>query len=200
LEDKGLEIVNAYGKTRTEEFIAMNPCHCCPTLEFGGDKGVMWESCACMRTMCQLFEGGEKYYPKDPILRGKIDLVCDWKNTVFYPCFPSLGYVIFGYPNDTAKAKEDFKKLCDEHFVTLTDTFLKGKKFCYSDTPTIADLGVAPLLTLIKGRPKFWAKVPDAVKDYHTRVLEAFPEADEYFKMLEGMVTGYTGDGRDAEP
>lgn len=60
----------------------MNPCHCCPTLEFGGDKGAIWESCACMRTMCQLFEGGEKYYPKDPIARGKIDLVCDWKNTV----------------------------------------------------------------------------------------------------------------------
>mmetsp|Transcript_28149 Transcript_28149/g.36313 ORF Transcript_28149/g.36313 Transcript_28149/m.36313 type:complete len:149 (-) Transcript_28149:13-459(-) len=82
LEDKGLEIVDAMGKTRTEEFIAMNPCHCCPTLEFGGDKGAIWESCACMRTLCQLFEGGEKYYPKDPIMRGKIDLVCDWKNTV----------------------------------------------------------------------------------------------------------------------
>ena len=82
LESKGLEIVDAMGKTRTEEFIAMNPCHCCPTLEFGGEKGAIWESCACMRTMCQIFEGGEKYYPIDPILRGKIDLVCDWKNTV----------------------------------------------------------------------------------------------------------------------
>lgn len=82
LEDKGLEIVDAMGKTRSEEFIAMNPCHCCPTLEYGGGKGAIWESCACMRTICQLFEGGEKYYPKDPIMRGKIDLVCDWKNTV----------------------------------------------------------------------------------------------------------------------
>lgn len=82
LEDKGLEIVDAYGKTRSDEFIAMNPCHCCPTLEFGGDKGAIWESCACMRTLCQLFEGGEKFYPNDPVLRGKIDLVCDWKNTV----------------------------------------------------------------------------------------------------------------------
>ena len=200
LEDKGLEIVNAYGKTRSEEFIAMNPCHCCPTLEFGGDKGAIWESCACMRTLCQLFEGGEKYYPKDPIIRGKIDMVCDWKNTAFYPPFYHIAYILFGVPVDEAKAKEDFKKICDECFPILLDTFLKDTKFCYSDTPTIADLGVAPLLTLIKGRPKFWAKVPEGVKEYHTRVLDAFPEANEYFKMLDDMAIGYKGDGADAEP
>jgi hypothetical protein len=61
-------------------------------------------------------------------------------------------------------------------------------------------LGVAPLLTLIKGRPKFWEKVPEGVKEYHTRVLEAFPEANEYFKMLDDMAIGYKGDGADAEP
>ena len=42
------EIVNAYGKTRTPEFIAMNPCHCCPALEFE-DGTSMWESCAVLR-------------------------------------------------------------------------------------------------------------------------------------------------------
>jgi glutathione S-transferase len=107
---------------------------------------------------------------------------------------------MFGVPVDEAKAKEDFKKLCDEHFPILLDTFLKDNKFCYSDTPTIADLGVAPLLTLIKGRPKFWAKVPEGVKEYHERVLQAFPEADEYFKMLDSMATAYKGEGADAEP
>ena len=107
---------------------------------------------------------------------------------------------MFGVTVDEAKAKEDFKKICDEHFPILLDTFLKDTKFCYSDTPTIADLGIAPLLTLIKGRPKFWAAVPEGVKEYHARVLEAFPGADEYFKMLDGMATSYDGAGHDAEP
>ena len=26
---KDIEIINAYGKTRTEEFLAINPCHTC---------------------------------------------------------------------------------------------------------------------------------------------------------------------------
>lgn len=117
-----------------------------------------------------------------------------------YPTFFHIAYMMFGVPVDEAKAKEDFKKICDEHFPVLLDTFLKDTKFCYSDTPTIADLGVAPLLTLMKGRPKFWAAVPEGVKEYHARVLEAFPGADEYFKMLDGMATSYEGAGADAEP
>jgi len=82
---------------------------------------------------------------------------------------------MFGVPVDEAKAKEDFKKLCDEQ-------------------------GVAPLLTLIKGRPKYWAAVPEGVKEYHARVLEAFPEADEYFKMLDEFAAAFKGDAADAEP
>ena len=110
---------------------------------------------------------------------------------------------MFGVKVDDAKAKEDFKKLCDEHFPILLDAFLKNTKFCYSDTPTIADLGVAPLLTLIKGRPKFWEAVPEGVKEYHARVLEAFPEADEYFTMLDGFATAFAEkkeNGADAAP
>ena len=117
-----------------------------------------------------------------------------------YPSFYHIAYCLFGAAVDEDKAKEDFKKICDEHFPVLLDTFLKDTKFCYSDTPTIADLGVAPLLTLIKGRPKFWAKVPEGIKEYHASVLEAHPGADEYFKMLDGLATSYDGPGADAEP
>ena len=108
--------------------------------------------------------------------------------------------VVFGMPQEDSEAKKSFAKLMDEHFPILMNEYLKDTQFCYSDKVTIADLSIAPVLTFLKCRPKFWAKVPEEVKDYYTRVLEAFPDTKENFDMLDGMCTGYTGEGADCEP
>mmetsp|Transcript_29283 Transcript_29283/g.58673 ORF Transcript_29283/g.58673 Transcript_29283/m.58673 type:complete len:223 (+) Transcript_29283:131-799(+) len=199
LEDK-IEIVNAYGKTRTDEFLAINPCHCCPTLEMDGDDGAIWESNAVMHFLCKKFDTEGELYPTDIVKAGRVDMALDWRQTAFYPCIPNIGYVVFGMPCDETKAKEDFKKLIDVHFKTLLDVFLKDTPYCFSEKPTIADLAIAPVITFIKARAKFWDAVPDAIKEYHSRVLEAFPGVEENFKMLDGMTTSYSGDGADAEP
>mmetsp|Transcript_5888 Transcript_5888/g.12807 ORF Transcript_5888/g.12807 Transcript_5888/m.12807 type:complete len:199 (-) Transcript_5888:335-931(-) len=196
-----IEIVNAYGKTRTDEFLKMNPCHICPTLEIDSNTAI-WESGAIMRYLCNIAPNGagDKLYPNDPLKRARVDLVLDWRQTSLYPCFPAIGYGIFGVPVNTDEAKEKFNALQDEHFNTLMDVFLKDTKFVYSDTPTIADLAVAPCLTFIKARRKFWDAVPDKVKEYHKNVLEAFPATKENFNALDGMCTGWDGEGCDAEP
>lgn len=193
------QIENAYGKTRTEEFIKMNPCHVCPTLQID-ESTAIWESGAIMRYLCNVAPNGDKLYPRDPLKRARVDMVLDWRQTALYPCLPSIGYGIFGVPVDTDEAKEKFKALQEEHFKILTDVYLKDTKFCYSDTPTIADLSIAPALNFIKARKKFWEAVPQAVKDYQARVLEAFPGTKENFDALEGMATGWDGEGNDAEP
>jgi glutathione S-transferase len=97
-------------------------------------------------------------------------------------------------------AIKSFNKLMNEHFKTLVDVFLKDHDFCYSNTPTIADLSIAPCLTFIKARSKFWESVPGKVKEYYERVLKAFPETKENFDMLDGMASGYDGKGKDLEP
>lgn len=196
-----VEIVNAYGKTRTEEFLKMNPCHCAPTLELD-DGTAIWESNAVMRFMCvNAGEKGEALYPKDPVLRAKIDMAMDWRQSSYYPCLPSIGYIIFGMTmGDDEKVRADFKKLLEEVFPILMGTFLKDTKFIYSDTPTIADLSIAPTLTFLKGRSKFWAKVPEDVKEYYVRVLESFPAAKENFDMLDGMATACEGEAADLSP
>lgn len=199
LEDK-IEIVNAYGKTRTPEFLEINPCHTCPTLELDGDDGAIWESCAILRFLCVNNDGGEELYPNDPVKRAKIDMVMDWRQTCFYPCIPDIAYLVFGMEKEDEDAKKCFKSLLDDHFKVLVDIYLKDTKFCYSDTPTIADLSLAPVLTFLKVRAKFWEKVPEAVKEYHARVLEAFPHTEENFKMLDDMCVGYSGAGADLEP
>eukprot|EP00804_Cyclotella_cryptica_P000320 CCRYP_010235-RB/>CCRYP_010235-RB protein AED:0.38 eAED:0.38 QI:209/1/1/1/1/1/2/1463/224 len=194
-----IAIENAYGKTRTPEFLAMNPCHCCPCLELD-DGDAIWESCAIMRYLVANYDTENSLYPNDAKMRGRIDMIMDWRQTTLYPCLPDIAYVVFGMPCSDAGAQKSFAKLMDEHFKTLTDVFLKDTPFCYSDKPTIADLAVAPCLTFIKARSKFWEVVPDKVKQYHARVLEAFPETKENFDMLDAMCTGYDGKGKDLEP
>ena len=185
-----VEIVNAYGNTRSEEYIKMNPCHCAPMIELE-DGVAIWESNAVMRHLCESAgEKGEKLYPKDLVTKARINMALDWRQTSLYKCLPSIGYIAFGMPSDDDKAKADFKTLMDEVFPVLTGTFLAGKKFIYSDTITIADLAVAPALTFIRARKNFWAKVPDDVKEYYERVLAAVPDNKENFDALIGMCEG----------
>ena len=115
----------------------------------------------------------KELYPVDPVLRAKIDMVMDWRQTGMAPYFVAIGYIIFGIPQKDEEAKKSFAKLMDEYFPILMDEYLKDTQFCYSDKVTIADLSIAPILTLLKCRPKFWEKVPEKVKDYYTRVLES---------------------------
>ena len=194
-----IELVDAYGKTREPEYIAKNPCHTAPMLEFS-DGTCVWESNAIMRWICNSSHNGNTLYPIDLKKRAQIDLALDWRQTNLYPCFPAIGYIVFGVPMPDEEAKAKFKELMEVHFKVLTDTFLKDTKFIYSDTPTIADLAVAPPLTFIKARSKFWDAVPEKVKEYHKAVLEAFPDTADAFAMLDGMATGFTGEGADLDP
>lgn len=125
----------------------------------------------------------------------------DWRQTSMYPCLPAIGYVLFGLrENDDEEARKQLKALKDEHFEILLNVFLKDHKFIYSDTPTIADLSVAPALTMIKVRGKFWEALPQEVKDYYARVLDEFPDAKESFDILGNMCSEYSGDGANTGP
>jgi glutathione S-transferase len=170
----------------------MNPCHCAPMIELDDGKAI-WESCAVMRYFCNIAgEKSESLYPSDPFKRAQIDLALDWRQTSYYPCLPAIGYIVFGMGGDltsSENAKAKFEELQEKHFKVLMDTFLKDTKFIYSDTPTIADLAVAPTLTFIMARPKYWEAVPQKIKDYRLAVLEHFSHTKEEFDMLEHMAT-----------
>jgi len=191
VKDLGLstEVVNAFGKTRTDEFLAMNPCHCCPTVELD-DGTAIWESNTVLRTLCDGAENGDKLYPKDLKKRARINMALDWRQCNLYPCFVPIGYIAFGFEQDTEVAKQKFKALIEEHFPILMDIYLKDTPFIFSETPTIADLSVAIPLVLLKARPKFWEATPEKVKDYHKRVVDAFPGIAENYGMIEGMCLG----------
>jgi glutathione S-transferase len=195
-----IETVNAYGKTRSDEFLKMNPCHVCPTLELD-DGTALWESCAVLRYFATTSgESGEAFYPKDPILRAKIDMAMDWRQTEWYKLIPSIGYIAFGMAQPVEKAQADFKTMKEELFPVVTGTFLNGTKFIFSDTPTIADLCLAPTIRFLSIRPKFWEQVPQEIKDYEKRFHDFFSENKENWEMFAGMCAGCEAEGVDAEP
>ena len=196
-----IEMVNAYGKTREAEFLKMNPCHVCPTLEID-DNNAIWESSTILRYIATTSgEAGLKYYPEDPVLRAKIDMAMDWRQTTWYTLLPPIGYIVFGYNmGEDDKAKANFKLMEEEVFPVFKDCFLKETKFIFSDTPTIADLSIGATIRFLAVRPKFWAKVPQEIKDYEQRVKEHFSENKDQFAIFEGMVADFKGEGSETEP
>lgn len=201
VRDLGLdiELVNAHGKTRTPEYMAFNPCHCCPCIELEDGNDAIWESNTVMRYLCDIAPNGDKLYPKDPLKRAKVNMALDWRQCNMYPCFLPIGYIAFGMPQDTEEAKKSFAKLLD-HLKTLTTVFLNDTPFIFSETPTIADLAVALPLVFIMARSKFWDAVPQEVKDYRKRVMDAFPATSEEFQMIEKMCVECKAEGHDAAP
>ena len=154
-----------------------------------------------MRYLCVTQDGGETLYPPDPRMRAKIDMIMDWRQTELYTKIAPIGYLVWGINMGDDVTKKAFQELMDVHFITLMEVYLKDTPFCLSDKPTIADLSIAPALTFLKVRKHMWAKVPEKVKEYRKRVLASFPDTKvNNFDMLDGMCTGYTGDGADLEP
>lgn len=188
-----IEIVNAFGHTRTEEYGKLNPNHQAPTLELDDEnKTTLWESNAVMKYLCAT-AGGTKadgLYPgkDDPLLRAKIDMALDWRQCQYAPSVLALGYIAFGVPIEEGKLKESANKLINEALPVLDGTFLKDTKFVYSDTPTIADLAIGLPIIYLKARKKVWDKVSQKIKDYYVRVTESFPECKQYFDMPVGMI------------
>ena len=63
------EEVDAYGQTRTDEFLAKCPAHLTPMVEAEDlPKGALWASCAIMQYLCNK-HGLTQFYPDDPASR-----------------------------------------------------------------------------------------------------------------------------------
>ena len=81
---------DVYGKTRSKEFMAMNPAHLTPMMEAKGlPKGVLWESCAIMQYLCNKHEL-TKFYPKVPAKRAPWSTApCSTSSARFIPMWPA---------------------------------------------------------------------------------------------------------------
>ncbi|TIT50528.1 MAG: glutathione S-transferase family protein, partial [Mesorhizobium sp.] len=76
---------DAWGLTRSPEYMARNPAHLTPMIEDKGlPRGVLWESCAIMQYLSNK-HGLEKFYPKAPAKRAMIDSAMFYLIGTLYP-------------------------------------------------------------------------------------------------------------------
>jgi len=103
------EEANAWGKTRSAEFMAKIPSHLTPAIETADHpRGAMWESCAIMMYLANK-HGLDRLYPTDPGRRALVDAANFYLTGTLYPLvarstYPRLGFPC--YPGEVASAED----------------------------------------------------------------------------------------------
>lgn len=89
---------NAWGKTRTPEFMAKIPAHLTPAIEHADHpRGAMWESCAIMMYLANQHDL-DALYPKDAGKRALVDSANFYLTGTLYPLVSRSTYPRLGFP------------------------------------------------------------------------------------------------------
>lgn len=165
---------DAWGHTRSPEYMARNPAHLTPMIEDKGlPRGVLWESCAIMQYLSNK-HGLEKFYPKAPAKRAMIDSAMFYLIGTLYPyvaraTYPALGFPQYAgevghsdaHPDRKSEAQKAAVAAIAEPLEVFHSFFRDGKPFIGGKNPSIADIRLAATLEFLAvidyALPK-WAK------------------------------------------
>ncbi|TPK95141.1 MULTISPECIES: glutathione S-transferase family protein [unclassified Mesorhizobium] len=165
---------DAWGHTRSPEFLARNPAHLTPMIEDKGlPRGVLWESCAIMQYLANK-HGLDKFYPKAPAKRAMIDSAMFYLVGTLYPyvaraTYPALSFPQYAgevghsdaHPDKKSEAQKAAMAAIAEPLEVFHSFFRDGKPFIGGNHPSIADIRLAATLEFLAvidyALPK-WAK------------------------------------------
>jgi glutathione S-transferase len=165
---------DAWGHTRSPEYMARNPAHLTPMIEDKGlPRGVLWESCAIMQYLANK-HGLEKFYPKAPAKRAMVDSAMFYLISTLYPyvaraTYPALGFPQYAgevghsdaHPDRKSEAQKAAMAAIAEPLEVFHSFFRDGKPFIGGKNPSIADIRLAATLEFLAvvdyALPK-WAK------------------------------------------
>lgn len=89
---------DAWGHTRSPEFLAKCPAHMTPMLEAEGlPRGAPWESCAIMQYLSNRHTL-TAFYPTDPARRAMVDSAMFYATGRLYPLVARATYPALGFP------------------------------------------------------------------------------------------------------
>lgn len=165
---------DAWGHTRSPEYMARNPAHLTPMIEDKGlPRGVLWESCAIMQYLANK-HGLEKFYPKAPAKRAMVDSAMFYLIGTLYPyvaraTYPALNFPQYAgevghsdaHPDKKSEAQKAAMAAIAEPLEVFHSFFRDGKPFIGGKHPSIADIRLASTLEFLAvidyALPK-WAK------------------------------------------
>ncbi|CDX34732.1 Glutathione S-transferase domain [Mesorhizobium sp. SOD10] len=153
---------DAWGHTRSPEFLARNPAHLTPMIEDKGlPRGVLWESCAIMQYLANK-HGLDKFYPKAPAKRAMIDSAMFYLVGTLYPyvaraTYPALGFPQYAgevghsdaHPDKKSEAQKAAMAAIAEPLEVFHSFFRNGKPFIGGNNPSIADIRLAATLEFL---------------------------------------------------
>ena len=178
---------DVYGKTRTKEFLAMNPAHLTPMIEMKGlPKGVIWESCAIMQYLCNKLELN-KFYPKAAAKRAMIDSAMFYLIGTLYPYVARATYPALSFPQyagevgasdledaHKAEAQKSAVAAIAEPLEVFHNFYMDGKPFIGGARPSIADIRLAATLEFLAAIDY---KLPGWAKTYMTAMEKTLGKA-----------------------
>jgi glutathione S-transferase len=179
---------NAWGKTRTPEFMKKIPAHLTPAIETPEHpRGAMWESCAIMMYLANKHRL-EVLYPSDPGRRALVDSANMYLTGTFYPLvsratYPRLGFPC--YPGEVAatdgapdQLKDVARKASEEALAEPLEVFhsyfVRDGFIGDGEGPSIADIRLACSLEFLATND---TPLPRWAQDYLGRVEKALGAA-----------------------
>jgi glutathione S-transferase len=195
-----IEEVDAYGQTRSEDFLRMCPAHLTPMLEADDlPNGAIWESCAIMQYLCNA-HGLTQFYPDEPALRAMNDSAMLYLVGTFYPLLARATYPALGFPlypgevgasgagdEDKEAARQAAEDALAEPLSVFKSFFIADRDFIGGSSPSIADMRLASSLEFLAAidydLPE-WARAHRAAMESALGAAYAEPAAD---------VRGYIG-------
>lgn len=179
---------NAWGKTRTPEFMKKVPSHLTPAIEVADHpRGAMWESCAIMMYLANKHRL-EVLYPSDPARRALVDSANFYLTSTFYPLvaratYPRLGFPC--YPGEVAAADgatDDMKTVARkaseealaEPLEVFRTYFVRDGFIGDGEGPSIADIRLVSSLEFLAMND---TPLPRWAQDYMARVEKALGTA-----------------------
>ncbi|KAK3924911.1 Glutathione S-transferase 1, isoform D [Frankliniella fusca] len=162
-----LNVLNVLKKENLQpEYLKLNPIASIPTLV--DDDYVLFDSHAMSAYLCNAYAKDDKWYPKEPRLRGTVDQRLYFHNSVIGPAFKNVGKpLLFGQVPDPSLLNELKNALLD------LDKLLGDKQFIALDWPTIADCHCSiPAMSAELVLPEF---IPPRVSAWLRRCEKALP-------------------------
>ena len=189
---------DAWGHTRSPEYMARNPAHLTPMIEDKGlPRGVLWESCAIMQYLANK-HGLEKFYPKAPAKRAMVDSAMFYLIGTLYPyvaraTYPALNFPQYAgevghsdaHPDKKSEAQKAAMAAIAEPLEVFHSFFRDGKPFIGGKSPSIADIRLAATLEFLA---VIDYPLPKWAKEYMAAIEKALGNA---YSEPAGDVRGY---------
>jgi glutathione S-transferase len=154
---------NAWGKTRSPEFMAKIPAHLTPAIENADHpRGAMWESCAIMMYLANKHHL-DTLYPTDPGRRALVDSANFYLTGTLYPLvarstYPRLGFPTYpgevdaaedATPAQKAAARKAAEAAIAEPLEVFRKYFVRDGFIGDGASPSIADIRLAATLEFL---------------------------------------------------